>query len=359
MDSDDDEPPRGFRIEELPADPVARFVEIQAEMNDVFASARVSAPMQRRLRIGLKALSKIFIEQQSIIANLKGKVEAASADLQTITPFAEIMKQQASEARTKPPPRKEGKKSLPHVAMIYPNGEGVESSVTKKAIQAAINPAELKVGISRIRQIRKGGILIETTREEDLDKIIKEIEEKEVTKNSYTAKKQVKRFPRVILYDVNPEVKKEELVERLKTQNEFLEESSIEIGFSFKGKNGTNWVLTVDPSTFFRLKRSVKIYIGWDSISFREFIRPTQCFKCWRFGHIAKFCRNKKCCAKCTEEHEEKDCKSSDKKCRNCIEFNQHNKKATSVNHESNDKKCPMVDKEIAKQRTLIDYGSE
>lgn len=45
----------------------------------------------------------------------------------------------------------------------------------------------------------------------------------------------------------------------------------------------------------------------------------TQCFKCWRFGHIAKFCQSTPVCKTCSNEHEQNPC-TNDPKCRNCGE---------------------------------------
>lgn len=57
--------------------------------------------------------------------------------------------------------------------------------------------------------------------------------------------------------------------------------------------------------------------------------RPKQCRNCWRFNHIAKFCRQKEPkCAKCGETHESAN--ECEVKCINC-----------KSNHYASDKKCP------------------
>lgn len=44
----------------------------------------------------------------------------------------------------------------------------------------------------------------------------------------------------------------------------------------------------------------------------------TQCFHCWRFGHIAKRCQSAETCKCCSENHNHEECPNDTKKCRNC-----------------------------------------
>jgi hypothetical protein len=46
--------------------------------------------------------------------------------------------------------------------------------------------------------------------------------------------------------------------------------------------------------------------------------RPTQCLRCGQFGHIAKFCKAKQACGKCSGQHRTEECKEEKKKCSNC-----------------------------------------
>ncbi len=46
----------------------------------------------------------------------------------------------------------------------------------------------------------------------------------------------------------------------------------------------------------------------------------TQCYRCFNFDHMIKFCKNKECCFKCTDKHHIKKCVVSMNKrwCANC-----------------------------------------
>lgn len=85
--------------------------------------------------------------------------------------------------------------------------------------------------------------------------------------------------------------------------------------------------------------------IDIDNVLFKVFPfirRPKQCRNCWRFNHIAKFCRQKDPkCVKCGETHEEViECES---KCINC-----------KGNHSANDKKCPKLSEATKKMNEKI-----
>ncbi len=53
---------------------------------------------------------------------------------------------------------------------------------------------------------------------------------------------------------------------------------------------------------------------------FEKNCRITQCYKCFNFDHMTRFCKNKECCFKCTDKHHIERCVVSmnRKRCANC-----------------------------------------
>lgn len=63
-----------------------------------------------------------------------------------------------------------------------------------------------------------------------------------------------------------------------------------------------------------------EVFFGLIRFSVREFVpKPMRCFNCQEFGHIAKVCKGKRRCARCSGDHEYGKCGVGVKpKCCNC-----------------------------------------
>ena len=97
-------------------------------------------------------------------------------------------------------------------------------------------------------------------------------------------------------------------------------------------------ILTFGMTT---LPESLKI--GYMNVRVTPYIpSPMRCFKCQRFGHISKFCKNKEICNLCAQEHHDGDCKGP-KLCVNC-----------GGDHPSNSKICSILAQEKEVQRVKI-----
>jgi hypothetical protein len=78
-----------------------------------------------------------------------------------------------------------------------------------------------------------------------------------------------------------------------------------------------NWLLNVNMLKSYQ-KCSCKL--------FKKNCHIIQCFKCFKFNHMTKFCKNEERCLKCADKHHFKECiVSANKKC--CVNCNE--------NHES------------------------
>ncbi|GBN57953.1 hypothetical protein AVEN_151084-1 [Araneus ventricosus] len=79
------------------------------------------------------------------------------------------------------------------------------------------------------------------------------------------------------------------------------------VKFRRKGRKETqHWIISLDPVVFKALKGQGRLNHGFTSYRIREFVEPTRCFKCHRYGHIRTDCpdiNNPDKCPKCTGAH--------------------------------------------------------
>lgn len=85
-----------------------------------------------------------------------------------------------------------------------------------------------------------------------------------------------------------------------------------------------------------------KIRIGWVNCEIRTVVRPTKCFRCWHYGHLATRCKSEvnrsNCCSRCGEEgHKAATCKK-DARCTLCVERG----KTKNCRHIAGSSRCPV-----------------
>ena len=103
------------------------------------------------------------------------------------------------------------------------------------------------------------------------------------------------------------------------------------------------------------------IYIGLEVIRAADYVRPTQCFRCHRIGHIAKHCRAELSttkCRNCGNQHEGKCQKPVEnyilKNCINCETFNKkikNNEQKRDDKHSPYDHCCPTMKEAFQQDR--------
>lgn len=116
----------------------------------------------------LGALLKINNYQTNRICRLEGRLEART----TTTAHHQ------TKEETKEPEKKTTKKKERNYALaVYPK-ENMQSNYTKTIIRRGINIANTGITVKAVKKINKGGIIIETENKDDIDEIIRKIEEK-------------------------------------------------------------------------------------------------------------------------------------------------------------------------------------
>ncbi|KAK9880264.1 hypothetical protein WA026_010139 [Henosepilachna vigintioctopunctata] len=120
-------------------------------------------------------------------------------------------------------------------------------------------------------------------------------------------------------------------------------------------RNCGNIILELDPTLFNTILENGIIKIGWRQCTVYEYIGITQCYKCARFNHLARDCKNEITCVKCSGKHNSKECEENRNKCVNCVYANQKTKLNLPTDHTAHDKQCPCYLRMVTKEQGKIE----
>lgn len=352
--SDDEEVESNIdSVEQDVGDFLKRALEIQETLDALTTNRAITSNLGARLRKTGSNFVRLVAAQQRYIVRLQTQVEERTKQLEERTSrrtYTEVVK-----TRPRSRSRSKSRSKQPHVLTVYPKTGGVDSESLKKRIQENINPAELKINVTKVRNIAKNGVLIEAERQEDIVKLKQNLEDNRTLKDEVECQFPNRRQPEVIVFNVDSGTTDEEVTEAFRSQFEAgLEEVSVKRKFDSKG--GRNWILSVRGKVFGRAIRSKKLYLGWRRYNFAEHLRPLQCYKCGLFGHIANNCRGEEKCRKCGgSNHQSGDC-SATEHCMNCEKHNSKFKTSYSCNHSCFDRECSIREIEINRIIVRTDY---
>lgn len=164
----------------------------------------------------------------------------------------------------------------------------------KKDVIEKLKDASKKLKVRNIRQMKQKGIVIQVS-----DKnYVKLNKESNLESIGLKVEKPKKINPSIIIYDVEKDYKKEELLENFVNKNldenlkRTMQKLKEEIDFRhcFKVKEDkVNWVVQVPSEVYLDLLNKGKVYMFWRFYRLREFLNTLRCFKChatWAYCQI-------------------------------------------------------------------------
>ena len=205
------------------------------------------------------------------------------------------------------------------------NNQSVE--YTRTLIKSKVDTTQLKVGISALKTLKNGQILIQSDSKSDLEEVNKRISEtcgEELEGYIPTLKN-----PRLIVFNVPEDIIFENMAQAIVLQNSDLglNESDIKPKFVFEDRRKhKNLVVEVNSETRKRL-RDRKIKIGWHVCNSTDYLNVTRCYKCSKYNHRATECFGEVTCPHCAQTHKMHEGKASKENycCINCTNYNKYN----------------------------------
>ncbi|CAI6355769.1 unnamed protein product [Macrosiphum euphorbiae] len=133
------------------------------------------------------------------------------------------------------------------------------------------------------------------------------------------------RKPRVIIYDVDGGISKDELTECLLAQNAELGITAEDMGNSVplhklgpRNGDAVHWVMEVPPSVLAKMENKL-VYIGMTRCRCKLHSTLPQCYNCQQYGHTSARCEQKTpSCRNCAGPHDSRTCNEDGVKCVNC-----------------------------------------
>ncbi|GBO26897.1 hypothetical protein AVEN_22746-1 [Araneus ventricosus] len=240
--------------------------------------------------------------------------------------------------------------------LIYPK-EGSKDKSLRQLLQKEVNPLEDNINIKEVRNLRNKGLAIDLASEEQAEKLISKLNNKEELQTSVEARKYARKNPRCIIYDVPTDTREEELKRAIEVATG-QEASCYSLSFRTKERNGrSHCVVQATPKAFTALLQIRKLSLGWTRHSVREHINIKRCYKCQSFGHLQRECKRRNYyCAFCGFEHHTSACNSRAPCCANCWEENSRRKAGFRVDHPADATCCSVYQREVLKYKRTIQY---
>lgn len=282
-------------------------------------------------------------QQETIIENSRKICELSCQETSRKNSYAEIVKKKHE------------------VLLIKPINETQENKMTINDIRENIDPSKLALGIENVKNIKKGGILINCANANSKGVIKNIVQEKMGDK--YEVKEGTVKNPKFIIVGVEDEyieLNEEEILEVLVEQNGLsFPKVEAKVTKKYKHKNRKNLgniVVEVNSKHFNAIMQMGKINIGWRQCKIFEFYDITRCFNCAGYYHKANKCTKSKACYKCGKDHKTNECSENKLCCVNCKLSVEKLKIHLDIEHAANDIECPYYKKLLEKERYRIDY---
>lgn len=197
------------------------------------------------------------------------------------------------------------------------------------------------------KKLKSGIILIKVKNYSQASKLVKLVSLSPSIKVDVAEHKSLNYTKGVIYCNDLRGISEDEILQELRKQK------VVEVKKILKNENKTLSETGLIILTFNSISLPESINVGYEIVTPRIYIPlPLKCHNCFQFGHLSKFCKNKKLCINCgnIDHLEEDETCENPQTCNNC-KVN----KLSETNHSVNNKRCPIFlkHKEIQAIKTV------
>lgn len=250
--------------------------------------------------------------------------------------------------------------------IIKPKDQNKKNSDTKSEILQNINPLESKIQLNKVKNIKKGGIVVSCKNDKDTKKFKNLADEK--LSGHFEIREVSNPRPRIKIVGISEKFDSEsEIVHLIKSQNSALfdkdsECTVIRLWPTKKNKNISQAILQVDNITYTKVMNLNEncFFVGYDCCLVYDAINLYRCFKCSGYNHSSNSCQRKKSCPVCSLEHDLSECSpDADKKCINCLNFKgKSENNDIDYKHAAWDSECTVYKYKLAQYKSKI-FGTQ
>lgn len=310
----------------------------------------------------MKKLDEISIQRKPILNN---EDHVPMDDVEIVEEpvkqsFSDIVKE--ASAGKKSEPRKaqsQMKRKTDHVVIVKPKNQDQKNDATFSDIRKKIDASGRN--IQRIRNVAKGGILIECETKDE--SISLQNDAKSNLGDNYVVSIPDKSLPKIRAFGLHENLLPNQIEDSLRDKNQNIidDSSHIKVVHTFGSKSESpiyGFKLETDPNTFQKILAAGRLRVLWETCSASECVDVRRCYNCCGFYHTAKECSAKMCCSTCGGEHKPSECNSTDFSCVNCLMANQRFDSKFDTNHKASSLDCMVYKRQLEIQRRRVNYGS-
>ncbi|GBM71862.1 hypothetical protein AVEN_229360-1 [Araneus ventricosus] len=242
-----------------------RALDTEIELHGSIAFSGATKNKQDEMLAHVKNLVKLIMEQQVMITHMMGRM--SSPGERVPTSYANMIRTSVKTPRVQAKSRSRSKTRKVHNVLVVPKND--QSSIdTRKQIQSRVNPSMINVTLNSLKRVNKGGIIIISPTNQDIGKLIEEFAKIDEIKNNFEICKPKVLDPSIIIFYVDESIKKKELLEGLRDQNEELLTANLQVSTCFKARFGKNWIVSMNPSAFGEVIKNLRLTLtGIGSVS--------------------------------------------------------------------------------------------